>query len=198
VLLEHRGRRPIIDGSAYVAPTATICGDVSIGPESRILFGAVIVAEGGPVKIGSRAIVMENAVVRGTRRHPVHIGDDVLVGPRAYLSGCIVEDDAFVASGVTIFNGARLGRGAEVRVNGVVHVNSVVMAEETVPIGWVAVGNPARILPPNAHETIAPIQRELNFTSTVFGLDRETSAAEVMSLYTRSLARHAEDVIIPE
>ncbi|HET7875156.1 MAG TPA: gamma carbonic anhydrase family protein, partial [Methylomirabilota bacterium] len=66
MVLEHLGKRPRIHESAYVAPTATVCGDVTIGPESRILFGAVLVAEGGPVVVGVHAVVMENAVLRGT------------------------------------------------------------------------------------------------------------------------------------
>ena len=58
MLLEHLGHRPRIDGSAYVAPTATVCGAVTIGTDCRILFGGVLVAEGGPVEIGARSIVM--------------------------------------------------------------------------------------------------------------------------------------------
>jgi carbonic anhydrase/acetyltransferase-like protein (isoleucine patch superfamily) len=82
-LLEHQGKRPRVDESAYIAPTANICGDVTIGENGRILFGAVIVAEGGPVEIGAECIVMENAVIRGTRRHPVRIGD-----PRNFMRKC--------------------------------------------------------------------------------------------------------------
>ncbi len=48
MLLEHQGKRPRIHESAYVAPTATICGDIVVGAESRVLFGAIITAEGGP------------------------------------------------------------------------------------------------------------------------------------------------------
>ena len=87
MLLEHRGRRPRIHESAYVAPTAVICGDVTIGEDCQILFGAVLVAEGGPVVIGSNCIIMEYAVVRGTSSHPTHLGDHVLVGPHTHLTG---------------------------------------------------------------------------------------------------------------
>jgi carbonic anhydrase/acetyltransferase-like protein (isoleucine patch superfamily) len=154
MLLEHRGKRPRVHESAYVAPTATICGDVTIGENSRVLFGAVIVAEGGPVEIGAECIVMENAVIRGTRRHPTRIGNHVLVGPRAYLTGCVIEDNVFLATGATIFNGARIGTRAEVRINGVVHLKTNLPPDALVPIGWVAVGDPAEILPPHEHEKI--------------------------------------------
>lgn len=58
MLLTHLGRSPRVPGSAYVAPTATVCGDVTLGEDSRVLFGAVIVAEGRSVEIGPRSIVM--------------------------------------------------------------------------------------------------------------------------------------------
>jgi carbonic anhydrase/acetyltransferase-like protein (isoleucine patch superfamily) len=159
MLLEHQGKRPRVHETAYVAPTATICGDVTIGENSRVLFGAVIVAEGGPVEIGAECIVMENAVIRGTRRHPIRIGHHVLVGPRAYLTGCTVEDNVFLATGATIFNGARIGTRAEVRINGVVHLKTNLPPDAIVPIDWVAVGDPAQILPPHEHENIWAIQK---------------------------------------
>jgi len=67
MLIEHEGSIPEIDSSAYVAPNATICGNVSIGRGTRIMFGACIVAEGAPITIGENCIVMESAVIRSTR-----------------------------------------------------------------------------------------------------------------------------------
>lgn len=200
MLLEHQGKTPRIHESAYVAPTATVCGDVTIGENSRVLFGAVLVAEGGPVVIGSHCIVMENAVIRGTRRHPTHLGDHVLVGPRAYLTGCTVEDCAFLATGATIFNGARIGARAEVRINGLVHLKTMLPADATVPIGWIAVGDPAEILPPKDHERIWAIQEPLDFPREIFGLERppagETIMPELTRRYARALGRHKGDQIL--
>jgi carbonic anhydrase/acetyltransferase-like protein (isoleucine patch superfamily) len=197
MLLEHLGKRPRIHETAYIAPTATVCGDVTVGAESRVLFGAVLVAEGGPVILGRHCIVMEQAVVRGTPRHPARLGDHVLVGPHAHLSGCIVEESVFVATGASVFNGARLGARSEVRINGVVHVNTAVPPDGTVPIGWVAVGDPAQILPPNEHERIWAIQKTLEFPRTVFGLDRaatgETIMPEATRRYSRALGAHRHD-----
>ncbi|MBA3728505.1 MAG: gamma carbonic anhydrase family protein [Actinobacteria bacterium] len=199
MLLEHTGKRPAISDSAYVAPTATISGDVRIGANSRVLFGAVLTADGGPIEIGESCIVMENAVVRGTGRHPTRIGSSCLVGPRASLSGCTVEDSVFLATGVTVFNGARIGKGAEVRVNAVVHVNSRVASGAAVPIGWVAVGDPAEVLPPNEHERIWAIQKGLDFPGTVFGLARAPADELMLRLterYARGLAAHLHDRIL--
>jgi len=138
MILEHRGKRPRIHASAYVAPNATLCGDVTIGAESRVLFGAVLTAESGPVTLGERCIIMENAVIRGVAHHPASLGDHVLVGPHAHLSGCRVEDDVFVATGACIFNGATIGARATVRIRGIVHIRTRIPPDAVVPIGWVA------------------------------------------------------------
>jgi carbonic anhydrase/acetyltransferase-like protein (isoleucine patch superfamily) len=197
MLIEHNGKAPRVDPSAWVAPTATVVGDVEIGAETRVLFGAVITADGGPVRVGSRCVVMENAVLRGTPRHPLSIGDQVLVGPRAYLSGCTVSEQAFLATGASIFNGARVGARAEVRINGTVHLKTVLPAGATVPIGWVAVGDPARILPPDQHDAIWAIQQPLDFPGEVFGVERSSEMmTEIMDRYTRYLGRHKSDKII--
>src|SRR5437867_1819600 len=200
MILEHRGKQPRIDPSAWVAPTATVCGDVTIGPESRVLFGAVVVAESGPVTIGAHCIVMENAVLRGVTHHPARLGDHVLVGPHAHLSGCTIEDDVFVATGATVFNGARLGARSEVRISGIVHVNTAVPAGATVPIGWVAVGDPAQILPPDEHERIWAVQKTLDFPRTVFGLERvpegESIMPELTRRYARALGTHRHDHVL--
>jgi len=200
--IEHRGKRPLVDPSAWVAPTAVLSGAVTIGPHSRVLHGAVLTAEGGPVVLGEHCIVMETAVVRGTKRHPVKIGNHVLIGPRAYLSGCSVEDCAFIATGAAIFNGAVIGARAEVRVNATVHVNSHLAADATVPIGWIAVGRPARLFPPSAHEELWPIQKALDFPGTVFGLDRPRAGGTIMPELTRRYAKallaHREDKVIED
>jgi carbonic anhydrase/acetyltransferase-like protein (isoleucine patch superfamily) len=199
VLLEHRGRRPRIHESAYVAPNAVVCGDVTVGENCRVLFGAVLTAEGGPILLGSHCIIMENAVLRGTQRHPVRIGDHVLVGPRAYLTGCTIEDNVFLATGTTVFNGARIGAGAEVRINAVVHLKSVVAPDTVVPIAWVAIGDPAELLPPQEHDRIWAIQEPLDFPREIFGLERsrsETFMPAMTQRYSRALERHKSDAAI--
>ena len=200
MLLEHDGRRPRIHPSAYVAPNATVSGDVTIGPECRILFGAVLTAEGGPIVLGSRCVVMEQAVLRGTKPHPLRLGDHVLVGPHAHLSGCTVDDDVFVATGAAVFNGARLGARSTVRINGVVHIKTVLAPDAVVPIGWVAVGDPARILSPHAHDEIWAVQEKLNFSKTVFNQapapPGQSIMPERMRRYAAALGRHAHDKIL--
>jgi carbonic anhydrase/acetyltransferase-like protein (isoleucine patch superfamily) len=199
VLIEHRGMSPKVHSTAYVAPTAVLCGDVSIGEDTRIMFGAIVTAEGGPASIGAGCVVMENAVIRGTPKHPCRIGDHVLVGPRAYLTGCTIEDECFLATGATVFNGAVLRTRAEVKINGIVHVNTVLASDVSVPLGWIAVGDPAQLFPPKDDDEIWAIQKSLDFPRTVFGIAREDwSMPEIMARYTRALGRHKDDRVLPE
>lgn len=199
MLLEHRDKRPRIAPSAYVAPNAVVCGDVVIGDHSRILFGAVLTAEGGSVEVGHHCIVMEQALIRGREGHPTRLGHHVLVGPNAHVNGATVEDEVFLATGVAVFPGARVGRGAEVRINAVVHVNSVLEPNVTVPIGWVAVGDPARLFSPERHDEFWPIQRQLDFPGTVFGIPREeATTGRVTERYAELFGFHRADRLLEE
>jgi len=192
---EHLGAQPRIHPDAVVAATAVVSGDVTIGAGCQVLHGAVITAEGGPVTLGEHVIVMENALIRATAAHPVHIGSHVLVGPMASISGATVEDEVFLATGTRVFNGARIGSHSEVRINAVVHLRTVLPADAVVPIGWVAVGDPAQMLPPDRHDEIWALQHDLDFPGYVFGLDRETPdlMVQLTERYGSSLARHADD-----
>ena len=99
---------------------------------------------------------------------------------------------------MTVFNGARLGRGAEVRIKGIVHVNTVLAPGAVVPIGWVAVGNPAQVLPPNEHERIWAIQRAMDFPGTVWGVARSVPKGERTRRYAKALLRHRDDSKLDE
>jgi gamma-carbonic anhydrase len=192
----HRNRSPRVDESAYIAPTAVLCGDVTVGPHSRVLFGAVIAAEGGSVEIGANCVIMENSVVRGVQRHPVRIGDHVMVGPHTHLTGCVIEGDARIATGAVLFNGARLGARAEVEFGAVVHVNTVVPSGIVVPMGWFAGGDPAELVSPNDWERIRAIMGPLDYPGTVFGVSQppgSTAMPDIARRYARSLALHRYD-----
>jgi carbonic anhydrase/acetyltransferase-like protein (isoleucine patch superfamily) len=192
-LVEHRGKAPSVHPSAYVAPTAVLCGDVVVGEEARILFGAVLTAEDGRIEVGERCVVMENALLRARAAHPVLLGSDVLVGPHAHVNGAVVGEGSFLATGCALFPGVRLGRGVEVRIHGVVHVNTVLEDGAMVPIGWVAVGDPARVLPPGEHDAIWAVQEGLDFPGTVYGLPRGAPARERMERQAAWFAAHRDD-----
>ena len=169
-----------IDPTAWIAPTAVVTGDVTIGAGSRVLHGAVVTGDSGRVEIGSDVLVMENAVLRGRAEHPLRIGNAVLVGPHAHLNGTTVEDEVFVATGVSMFAGSRAGARSELRVNSVLHVNSSLPPDTVVPIGWIAAGDPVQLFAPGRHDELWAVQEPLDFPGTMYGVPRGTSMREVM------------------
>ena len=193
MVIEHRGAQPTVHPSAYVAPNAVLCGDVHVRAGARILFAAVLTAEDGRVEVGERTVVMEHALVRGRRRTPAVLGDDVLVGPHAHVNGAVVEVGAFLATGAAVFPGAVVGARGEVRIHGVVHVNSTLAPDTTVPIGWIAAGDPAQLFSPDRHDELWAVQEPLDFPGTVYGLPRDASARERMTRQSEWFGAHQAD-----
>ena len=196
MILTHRGERPVIPESAYVAPSAVLCGAVTLGERARVLHGAVLTAEDGEILIGDDVVIMENGLLRGRSRHPVTVGNAVLIGPHAHVNGATIEDEVFVATGASLFPGSVAGRGAELRINSVLHVNSRLAAETIIPIGWIAVGDPARLFSPDQHEELWQLQVELDFPGTVYGVPRGTPLRTIMAKQTEFFGAHRDDQII--
>lgn len=193
MILEHRGRRPVVPASAYVAPSAVLCGAVVLGERARVLHGAVLTAEDGAVRVGDDVVVMENALVRGRSGHPAVLGDAVLVGPHAHVNGATIEDEAFLATGVAVFPGAVAGAGSELRIHSVLHVGSRLAPGTVVPIGWIAAGDPAQLFAPERHEELWEVQRELDFPGTVYGVARGTSMRTIMARQVEFYGAHRAD-----
>jgi hypothetical protein len=84
-----------------------------------------------------------------------------------------------------------------VRINGVVHLRSSLPPGETVPIGWVAVGDPIKILPPDRHEDIWAVQKPLNFPLFVYGFDRpDADMVKITKRLSDALASHRDDAVV--
>lgn len=178
---------PVLHPDAVVSADATIQGNVTIGAGCRIMPGARIIAEGnGKIVIEETVIVLENAVIRATSRHDCTLGNHVLVGPNAHIVGATIEDEVFIATGASVFHGAHIGKGSEVRINAVVHIKTQLPPGSTVPIGWVAVGEPVQFLPTDRHDEIWALQKPLDFPGFVYGVDR--TQPDVMINITRMMA----------
>jgi carbonic anhydrase/acetyltransferase-like protein (isoleucine patch superfamily) len=196
MIIKHDGVTPRIDPAAWIAPNAVICGNVTIGPSSRVMFGAQIIAEGGSITIGRECIIMENSVLRSSARHSLSIANNCLIGPNAHVVGCTLEDEVFIATGAAVFHSARVGKGSEVRINGVVHLKTHLAAGQTVPIGWIAIGNPAQVLPPGEHDRIWYIQKQLDFPLTVYGFERhEATTGKITHRLSEVLRSHTSDEV---
>lgn len=139
MIIEYRGKRPKVDPSAFVAPTAVLIGDVEVGPEASIWFGAVLRGDNGPIRIGARTSIQDNAVVHVSERGQTIVGDDVTVGHCAVMEDCRILRHALIGSNATLLNGCTIGEGA------LVAAGSVVGQGAEIPSRVVAAGAPARV-----------------------------------------------------
>ncbi|HIQ36538.1 MAG TPA: hypothetical protein EYH36_00840 [Desulfocapsa sulfexigens] len=113
--------------------------------------------------------------------------------------GCTIEDEGFIATGASMFHSAHLGRGSSVRINGVVHLKSYLEPGAVVPIGWIAVGNPAKLFSPEQHDEILKIQDSLNFPLVVYGFDGpDATMKKITQRLSENLGSHIDDTIITE
>jgi carbonic anhydrase/acetyltransferase-like protein (isoleucine patch superfamily) len=124
LILSSGAKRPKIHSSAYVAPTATIAGEVTIEADCAVLHGAVISAEGAAVTIGANTVIMENAVLKAgggsAQQYPLSIGERCMIGPHAYVVGAAIGNGCTVGGGAKIFGGAELEEGKNVAPNEIV------------------------------------------------------------------------------
>ena len=80
MLIEYGGKKPRVDPSAFVAPTAVLIGDVEVGPQSSVWFGAVLRGDNGPIRVGARTSIQDNSVLHVSEHGATIVGDDVTVG----------------------------------------------------------------------------------------------------------------------
>lgn len=199
VIIEHAGRSPQIDPSAWVAPTAVVSGAVAIGPGTSVLHGAVLTASGGAeLVIGSDCVIMEQAVLRAAGRFSFHLGEHSLVGPHTHLSGCAIGAYSFIATGAMVFNGASLGEGCTVALGGKVHIDTDLPAGTWVPMGYIAFGRPGQLYSPDRAPEVHDQLNRLGFPRHVFGVDpsgktRPEVMTEILNKYSRALRAHSQD-----
>lgn len=207
MIIKHRGIEPQIDPSAYVAPTATIVGNVIVGPKSKIMFGAVINSEGSKVTIGENTIVSENAVIRataeGNKEHPANIGDNVFIGPHSTILGATLEPCSYVATGATILQGAIISSGVVVTVGALVHANTSIPKDYFVPPNMIAVGDPVQLFNPAQKEEVGKAIMSVGFANVAFNIDasgksRSEIYKETTLVRSKEYEAHSSDKIIKE
>jgi carbonic anhydrase/acetyltransferase-like protein (isoleucine patch superfamily) len=131
---------PRIDPAAWIAPTAVIIGDVTIGPDAGIWFGAVARGDIETIRIGARTNVQENAVLHTDKGFPLTIGDDVTVGHAAIVHGCTIGDNTLIGMGATVLNGARIGR------NCLIGANTLITEGKEIPDNSLVMGAPGKVI----------------------------------------------------
>ena len=199
MLVEHAGRRPQVDPSAWIASTAVLSGAVVVGPGACVLHGAVLTAgRGADLEVGRECVIMEQAVLRAAGRFSLRLGERVLVGPHAYLTGCTVGPRSFIATGAMIFNGASLGEACTVALGGKVHIDTELPDGSWVPIGYIAFGRPGRLYTPEQAPEVHEELDRLGFAHYVFGVQPEGKSRaeivdEMLRKYSRALRAHRDD-----
>ncbi|KAK3009767.1 hypothetical protein RJ639_014285 [Escallonia herrerae] len=139
-------KAPVVDKDAFVAPSASITGDVQVGRGSSIWYGSVLRGDVNSITIGSRTNIQDHSLVHVAKSNlsgkvlPTIIGDNVTVGHSAVLHGCTVEDEAFVGMGATLLDGVVVEKNAMVAAGALVRQNI------RIPCGEVWGGNPAKFL----------------------------------------------------
>jgi len=139
VFIEYRGKIPKVASSAFVAPTAVLIGDVEVGEESSIWFGTVLRGDNGPIRVGARTSIQDNAVIHVSENCATIIGNDVTIGHCASMEDCTIEDGALIGTNAVVLNGARVGKRS------LIGAGSVVTANAEIPAEVVAAGAPASI-----------------------------------------------------
>jgi carbonic anhydrase/acetyltransferase-like protein (isoleucine patch superfamily) len=173
VLIGRNGTAPRAHPSATIASSATVVGNVEIGPRAYVDHGVVVESSGPPVEIGEEVIVFAGAIIRsvgGTSRpaFPVRIGKRTMVSPLCVLTGCEVGSNCYVATGAIVLQGASVGDHARVGAGAIVHATTVLPERMRVGMRHLAVPTADGFLTTSdveqARELLAGTDLERGFT----------------------------------
>ena len=139
MLIELNGVRPRVAEGVYIAPTAVVIGDVTIGAGSSVWFGAVLRGDSGRIVIGERVSVQDNVVIHVNEREDTIVEDDVLIGHAAVMEGCRIGREALIGMHATVLSGARVGERA------LIAAGSLVREHAQIPPAVLAAGVPAEV-----------------------------------------------------
>jgi carbonic anhydrase/acetyltransferase-like protein (isoleucine patch superfamily) len=139
LILPFDGSTPVIAGSAWVAPNATLVGRVSLGENASVFYGSVLRADVDSITIGDGSNIQDNVSVHCDSGIPTTVGRGVSVGHSAVLHGCTVEDDCLIGMSATVLNRAVIGAGS------LVAAGAVVLEGTVIPPGSLVAGVPAKV-----------------------------------------------------
>lgn len=135
----HNGKRPKIGKGVFVAPTASVIGDVEIGDGSSVWFGAVLRGDEAKIRIGQETSVQDNVVIHVYKGHDTVIDDRVTIGHGAILEACHIGRGALIGMNAVVLNRAKVGAGA------VIAAGAVVLEDQEIPADSLAAGAPAKV-----------------------------------------------------
>ncbi|GAA0688535.1 MULTISPECIES: gamma carbonic anhydrase family protein [Clostridium] len=141
MIYEFDHKVPVIPTSAFVAKSADVIGDVTLGENVNIWFGAVLRSDGMPIEIGYNTNVQDNCVIHITDRDfPVEIGNNVTIGHGAIIHACKIGNYSLIGMGAIILDGAEIGDYT------LIGAGAVVTPGKKIPSGVLCVGSPARVI----------------------------------------------------
>ena len=138
MIITFQSKTPQISSEAFAAETAALIGDVTVGPDSSIWFGAVIRGDSGPITVGRGVSIQDNAVLHTELGHPLTIGDNVTIGHGAIVHCASVGSNTLIGMGAILLDGAVIGDHCIIGAGAVVKENTVVSS------GTMMVGVPAK------------------------------------------------------
>jgi carbonic anhydrase/acetyltransferase-like protein (isoleucine patch superfamily) len=139
-LFEFEGVKPQVDPTAWIAPTATLVGDVRVEAEASIWYGAVLRADFGPIIVRRGANVQDGSVLHGGTDPVTEVGEGATIGHLCVVHGAVIGTEALVGNGATVLDSVIVGRRALVAGGATVPPGMVI------PDGMLAAGVPARVL----------------------------------------------------
>jgi carbonic anhydrase/acetyltransferase-like protein (isoleucine patch superfamily) len=140
LLFAFEGREPKVSPSAWIAPTATLIGDVTVEDDASIWYGAVLRADFGPIVVRRGANVQDGSVLHGGSDPVTEVGEGATVGHLCVVHGAVIHAEALIGNGATVLDGVVVGRQA------LVAAGCTVPPGMTIPERMVAAGVPARIV----------------------------------------------------
>ncbi len=130
---------PQVPASAYVAPQATLIGDVRLGEQSSVWPACVLRGDINYIQIGDRSNVQDGTIVHLADDYPVIVGKDVTIGHAAIIHACVIEDECLIGMGATVMDGAVIGQ------NSIVGAGALVTQGTKIPPGSLVIGSPAKV-----------------------------------------------------
>ncbi len=139
-LAKHLGCTPDISAANWVAPTATVVGDVVLGPKSSVFYGAVLRGDIARIRVGEGTNIQDNCVVHLADDLDAIIGNWVTVGHAAIVHACTIEDECLIGMNATILDGAVIG------ARSLIAAGALVTPRTVIPPGSMVVGTPGKVL----------------------------------------------------
>jgi carbonic anhydrase/acetyltransferase-like protein (isoleucine patch superfamily) len=152
-LYELDGIAPRLDPTAWVADSAQVMGNVSLGADTSVWFGTVIRGDTESITIGRGSNIQDGSVMHADIGMPIVVGENVTVGHKVMLHGCTIGDETLIGIGAIVLNGAKIGR------NCLVGAGALVTEGKEFPDGSMIIGSPAKAVRPLSPEQIESVRQ---------------------------------------